>query len=256
MIESTAIIHPTAKVADNVSIGHWSVIGPYVEIQEGTSIGSHVVINGPTRIGKNNRIYEFASVGGAPQDKKYQGEDTVLEIGDNNTIREYCTLNRGTNLGGGVTRIGNNNWLMAYVHIAHDCIVGNDTIFANNASLAGHVHVGDYAILSAFSGIHQFCYVGAHSFIGGATYIGKDILPFVLVAGGYTPATCGINTEGLKRRGFNSEMIDTLRRAYKVIFRRGLTVQQAIDELQGFPESTDLNMLIDALKKSERGIVR
>lgn len=256
MIDSSAIIHPTAKIGAQVTIGPWTVIGPYVEIDEGTVIGPHVVINGPTRIGKNNRIYQFASVGEAPQDKKYKDEDTVLIIGNNNTIREYCTLNRGTNQGGGTTRIGDNNWLMAYVHIAHDCVIGNETIFANNASLAGHVHVDDYAIISAFCGVHQFCFVGAHSFIARASYASKDVLPYIIVAG-YIPEANGINTEGLKRRGFSSDTIESLRRAYKIIFRRGLTVQQAITELEEcMPECPEIGLFISALKKSERGFVR
>ncbi len=255
MISDLAIIDPTAKIAADVSIGPWSIIGPEVEIGAGTWIGPHAVITGPTKIGQQNKIFQFASVGADPQDKKYQGERTFLEIGDRNVIRECCTLNRGTVQGGGVTRIGNDNLFMAYVHIAHDCIVGNQIVFANNASLAGHVTVQDYAILSGFAGVHQYCTIGAHSFIGGASTVTKDVLPFMLVASHNT--VNGINKEGLRRRGFSQDIIDGLRRAYKIIYRQGLTVSEAIEELQTLlPECPEVSLLIDALQQSTRGIVR
>ena len=222
MIDPRADIHASARIAEGVTIGPWTLIGADVEIGTGTEIAPNVVIKGPTRMGKNNKIYQFASVGEDPQDKKYNGEKTLLEIGDNNVIREFCTLNRGTVQGGGVTRIGHGNLLMAYVHIAHDCLIGNQTIFANNASLSGHVSVQDFAILGGFVAVHQFCILGAHSFIAGTSRIVKDVLPFVLVADDAKP--CGLNVEGLKRRGFAPETIANLRRAYKIIYRQGLTI--------------------------------
>ncbi|MBS0358537.1 MAG: acyl-ACP--UDP-N-acetylglucosamine O-acyltransferase [Proteobacteria bacterium] len=256
MIDPRVEIHPTARVANDVTIGPWTVIGPHVEIGEGSWIGPHVVINGPTRIGKNNQIFQFASVGEVPQDKKYSGEDTTLEIGDNNTIREYCTINRGTTQGGSVTRIGNDNWIMAYVHIAHDCIIGNNNIFSSYSALAGHVTIQDYVTLSGFAAVHQFCEVGAHSFVARATCVTRDVLPYLLVAG-YDASVCGLNTTGLKRRGFTTEMIENLRRAYKIIFRQGLTVEQALTELENLlSESPEVKLLLDALKNSKRGIVR
>lgn len=256
MIDNRAEIHPEAIIAENVEIGAWSVIGAHVEIAEGCKIGPHVVIQGPTRIGKNNRIFQFASIGEEPQDKKYNGEDTLLEIGDDNTIREFVTLNRGTVQGGGVTRIGNDNWIMAYVHVAHDCIIGNHTIFANNASLAGHVIVEDYAVLSGFSGVHQFCTLGAYSFVAKATYVAKDVLPYLLVAG-YSPTVCGLNSVGLKRQGFSSTTLEHLKRAYKIIFRKGYTVKQAIAELhEMISECPEIEAFITAMQNSQRGIVR
>ncbi len=256
MIDERAIIHPTARIARDVEIGPWTIIGPDVEIQEGTWIGPHVVINGPTKIGKNNRIFQFASLGEAPQDKKFHGEKTTLEIGDNNTIREFCTFNRGTVQGGGVTKIGNNNWIMAYVHIAHDCIVGNNTVFANNASLAGHVIVEDFVTFAGFAGVHQFCRVGSYSFVAKATYVTQDVLPYILVSG-YTPEACGLNTEGLKRNGFSTETIENLKRAYRLIFRQGLTLKEAIVELEKIQhQGPEIGRLIQALQDSTRGIVR
>ncbi len=256
MIDNRADIDPSARIADNVHIGPWTTIGPDVEIGEGTRIGSHTVINGITKIGKNNNIFQFSSIGEVPQDKKYHGEETILEIGDNNTIREYCTINRGSAQGGGATRIGDNNWLMAYVHVAHDSEIGNHTTFANCATLAGHVVVQDYASISAFSAVHQFCTVGAYSFVAKASYVCKDVLPYILV-GGHSPSPCGLNTVGLKRNGFSSDAIENLRRAYKIIFRRGLAVQQAIEELQVLLENCpEVQRLISALGSSERGVVR
>lgn len=256
MIHQTAIIDPEAKIGENVEIGPWTFIGPEVEIGDGTWVGSHVVIKGPCKIGKNNRIYQFSSIGEAPQDMKFQGERTHLEIGDHNTIREFCTLNRGTGNGGGVTSIGHHNLLMAYVHIAHDCRVGDHTIFSNNAALSGHVTVHDHVILGGFSAVHQFTVLGMHSFIAGTTKVVKDVLPFMLVAG--NPAMpYGLNTVGLKRRGFSDELLSALRRAYKIIYRQGLTVAEAIEQLQTMVvEFPEIAQLIEALASSERGILR
>lgn len=256
MIDNRADIASSARIADGVTIGPWSIIGPNVEIGEGTWIGPHVVINGPTKIGRNNKIYQFASVGEDPQDKKYNNEETYLEIGDNNIIREFCTLNRGTVQDGGITKIGNDNLLMAYVHIAHDCIIGNHTVFANNASLAGHAIIKDYAILSGFAGIHQFCVVGEHSFVAKATIVSKDVLPYVLVAG-HEAEACGLNLVGLKRRGFSAETINLLKRAYKIIYRNGLTVAQSIEQLKELAEqSAEVRLMMEALQQSTRSIVR
>ncbi len=231
MINEHAMIHPTAKLADGVSVGAGAIIGADVEIGENTWIGPYVVIEGPTSIGKNNKIFQFASIGDEPQDVTYKGEPTRLEIGDNNIIREYCMISRGTVKGGEVTRLGNNNFLMAYAHVGHDCLLGNNIIMVNYAALSGHVTVNDYAIIGPYAGIHQFCHVGAYAFIARATYVTKDVLPYVMIAGHSTSA-CGINTVGLRRRGFSSAAIDGIRRAYKIIFRKGLTVQQALAELE------------------------
>jgi UDP-N-acetylglucosamine acyltransferase len=256
VIDNRADIHPSAKIGENVVIGPWTVIGEDVEIGDGCYIGPHVVIRGPTKLGKQNRIFQFSSIGEESQDKKFNGEKTYLEIGDNNTIREFVTINRGTVQGGGYTRIGNDNWLMAYVHVAHDCIIGNHTIFSNNASLAGHVTVEDHVILAGFSGVHQFCSIGAHSFVAKATYITKDVLPYVLVSG-YTATTSGLNSEGLRRRGFDNDTLEHLKRAYKVIFRKGLTVKNAIVELQEMlPQCPEISAFINGLQNSTRGIVR
>ncbi|HSW69610.1 MAG TPA: acyl-ACP--UDP-N-acetylglucosamine O-acyltransferase [Gammaproteobacteria bacterium] len=256
MIHQTAIIDPTAKIADNVEIGPWTFIGPDVEIGEGTWIGSHVVIRTSTRIGKNNKIYQFASVGEDPQDKKFQGEKTYLEIGDCNVIREFCTFNRGTAQDKGVTRIGNENLFMAYVHIAHDCLVGNNTIFANNASLAGHVIVEDFVVMSGFSGASQSCRVGAHSFASMGSMIDKDVPPFVKVSG-YYAKPFGLNIVGMRRRGFSAETMLALRRAYKVIYRQGLTIKQALEQLnEMLLTCQEVQLFIDFINASERGLVR
>lgn len=256
MIHEAAIIHPSAKVAKDAEIGPWTIIGPNVEIGSGTWVGSHVVINGPTKIGENNKIFQFSSIGEEPQDKKFQGEDTFLEIGDNNVIREYCTLNRGTVQGEGVTKVGNNNLLMAYVHIAHDCIVHNNTVFSNNASLSGHAIVKDYAILSGFSAVNQFTIIGEYSFVCGNTMVVKDILPYLLVSG--DPAEPhGINTVGLKRQGFSNNVIQALRQAYKIIYRQGLTVKESVAQLQLMVEGCpEIQLFIDGLTQSVRGIAR
>ncbi len=251
-----AIIHPSARIAPNVTIGPGTIIGADVEIGEGTWIGPHVVIQGPTVIGKNNKIFQFASVGDEPQDITYKGEPTSLVIGDHNIIREFCMISRGTVKGGGLTKIGNHNFFMAYSHIGHDCMVGNYVTLVNYSALSGHVVVDDYASIGAYAAIHQFCLIGAYAFIARATYVSKDVLPYVMIAGHLTSA-CGINTVGLKRRGFSSAAVDILRRAYKIIFRKGLTVQQAMAELEILlPECPEVQPLIDALNQSTRGIVR
>ncbi len=256
MIDSSAIIHPSAKIADNVTIGPWTLIGKNVEIGEGTWIGSHVVINGPCKIGKNNKIFQFSSIGDAPQDLTYAGEDTLLEIGDNNTIREYCMINRGSIKGGGITRIGHNNFIMGYVHIGHDCHIGNHCIFVNYSGLAGHVVVHDHAILGAYSAVHQFCTIGQHAFVAKATYVSQDVLPYILIDGN-SPTVKGINTVGLRRRGFSSEAIQGLKRAYKIIFRKSLTIKQSIEALTPLQEELpEVKLFIDALKTVKRGMVR
>lgn len=256
MIHSHAIIDPSAKIADGVSIGPFSVIGAEVEIGSGSVIGSHVVIEGPTRIGCDNKIYSFAAIGGDPQDKKYAGEATALEIGDRNVIREYCTISRGTAQDSGVTRLGNDNWIMAYVHIAHDCQIGSDTIFANSATLAGHVIIEDYAILGGFTLVHQFCKVGAHCFTAMNSVISKDVLPFTMVSG-HMAKPHGLNSEGLKRRGFSSDALKRLRQAYKIIYRSGLTLEQAVEQLQPLAQqSTEVGRLLTFIEGVTRGIVR
>ena len=256
MISEHAMIHPLAKLGEGVSVGPGTMIGANVEIGDGTWIGPHVVIQGPTVIGKHNKIFQFASVGDEPQDVTYQGEATRLEIGDHNIIREFCMISRGTIKGGGLTRLGDHNFLMAYSHIGHDCMVGNQIIMVNYSALSGHVIIDDYAIIGAYAAVHQFCHVGAYAFIARATYVTKDVLPYVMIAGIATSA-CGINTVGLRRRGFSSEAIDQLRRAYKVIFRKGLTVQQALVELDVLRQDCpELIPMIEALQQSTRGIVR
>jgi UDP-N-acetylglucosamine acyltransferase len=256
MIHPTAIVDPRAQLAPDVEIGAYSIIGPDVTIDTGTRIGAHVVIEGPTAIGKNNHIFQFASLGAAPQDKKYAGEPTRLEIGDNNTIREFCTFNRGTVQDAGVTRIGNDNWVMAYVHIAHDCQVANHTILANNSSLAGHVHLADYAILGGFTLVHQFCKIGAHVITAVNSVVFKDVPPYVTAAG-YDASPHGINSEGLKRRGFSAERIAAIKRAYKTLYRAGLTLEEAKVALaEQCKCAPDLNILLDFLTTSTRGIIR
>lgn len=255
-IDPRAIVDSGASIGKNVRIGPFSIIGADVEIGDETEIAPHVVIRGPTRIGRQNKIFQFASIGDVPQDKKYNGEKTRLEIGDRNVIREYCTINRGTVQDIGVTRIGHDNWIMAYVHIAHDCQVGNHTIFANNASLAGHVTVEDFAILGGFTLVHQFCRIGAHCFTAMASVISKDVLPFTLVSG-HMAQPHGLNVEGLRRRGFDADTIKSLREAYKIIYRSGLTVQQAVDELaERFAQVAEVQRLKQFLEASSRGIVR
>lgn len=256
MIHNTAIIDPAATIADNVCIGPYSVIGADVEIGADCVIGPHVVINGPTKIGNSNKIYQFSSIGEDPQDKKYAGEATLLEIGDNNLIRESVTINRGTVQGGGITRIGNDNWIMAYVHIAHDCELGNNTILANNASLAGHVDIHDYAILGGFTIVHQFCKVGAHVITGLGSVIFKDV-PTYVTAAGHEAKPHGINSEGLRRRGFTSDEITQIKRAYKVVYRQGLSIEDAKKALLAMHAQCDkIQPLSDFLHLANRGIIR
>ncbi len=256
MIHKTAIVHPEARIGEGVTIGPYSIIGPRVEIGAGTWIGPHVVIQGPARIGRRNRIFPFASLGGEPQDKKYQGEESWLWVGDDNVIREYCTFNRGTALGGGVTRVGNHNWIMAYVHIAHDCQVGDHTVFANGASLAGHVQVEDYAVLGGFTLVSQFCTLGAHCFCAMGSAINKDVPPYVLVAG-HMARPVGINSEGLRRRGFAPATIDCLRRAFRLLYRAGLRQQEALALLEGLAaECPEVGALAAFVRRSRQGIIR
>ncbi len=251
----TAIIHPNAKLADDVQVGAYTLIGEHVEIGAGTTIGPHVVINGHTRMGKNNRIFQFSSLGEIPQDKKYAGEPTRLEIGDDNMIREFCTFNLGTVQDGGVTSIGNKNWIMAYVHLAHDCHVGNNTIFANNAQLAGHVIVDDFAILGGFTAVHQFCQIGAHVITGMGSVLRQDIPPYVMVAGD-PAAPHGTNSEGLKRRGFSSTAVMAIKRAYKTLYKSGLTLDEAKAQINAqLAEHPELKLMADFLNRSQRGIV-
>lgn len=255
-IHPTAIIDPSAQLDSSVEVGAYTVIGADVKIDAGTRILSHVSISGPTTIGKNNQIFQFSSLGEAPQDKKYKGEPTLLEIGDNNTIREFCTFNRGTVQDKGTTKIGNDNWIMAYVHIAHDCQIGNNTIFANNSSLAGHVDVYDYAILGGFTLIHQFCKIGSHVITAVGSVVFKDIPPYVTAAG-YDAKPHGINSEGLKRRGFSADSILQIKRAYKTLYRNGLTLDEAKVELSAMQvQAPEIGLLTDFLNVSTRGIVR
>lgn len=256
MISEHAVIHPTAKIAENVSIGPGTIIGADVEIGEGTWIGPHAVIQGPTFIGKNNKIFQFSSIGDAPQDKTYNNEPTTLHIGDNNVIREFCTISRGTLKGGGKTTIGNNNFFMAYTHVGHDCHLEDHITMVSYSALSGHVHIENYAIIGGYAAIHQFVRIGAYSFIGRATYVGKDVLPYLMISG-YDAYTCGLNVVGLKRAGFSSPSIDVLRRAYKTIFRKGLTTQQAVTELESIQqENPEVIAFIDAIQSSTRGIQR
>ncbi|MDR3390899.1 MAG: acyl-ACP--UDP-N-acetylglucosamine O-acyltransferase [Sulfuriferula sp.] len=256
MIHETAIIHPGAQLGMNVSVGPYSIIGEHVQIGDGTTVAAHVVINGHTSIGCDNRIFQFCSLGEIPQDKKYAGEPTRLEIGDRNVIREFCTFNLGTVQDAGATRVGNDNWIMAYVHLAHDCQVANNTIFANNASLAGHVHVGDYAILGGFTGVHQFCKIGAHVMTGISSVVFKDIPPYVMAAG-QPAAPHGINSEGLKRRGFSPAALTGLKRAYKTLYREGLSFGEAQAKLALLAaEVPEVALMSDFLTQSDRGIIR
>jgi UDP-N-acetylglucosamine acyltransferase len=260
-IHPSALIDPKASLDSSVEVGAYTIIGPDVRIDAGTKIGPHVVIEGHTTIGRENTLFQFSSIGAAPQDKKYAGEPTRLEIGDRNVIREFCTFNLGTAQDVGVTRLGNDNWIMAYVHIAHDCQVGNHTIFANNAALAGHVHIGDWVILGGFSNTHQFCKIGAHAMVGMSTSLTQDVPPFVMLNG--NPAAAhGINVEGLKRRGFSREQISAIRQSYKLLYKSGLTLEEAklaldqqVAELA--PEQAlHVKAMREFLDGSTRGIVR
>lgn len=261
-IHPTALVDPGAQLADSVSVGPYTIIGAHVKIGEGTTVGPHVVIEGRTTIGQDNRIFQFSSLGAIPQDKKYAGEPCELVIGDRNTIREFCTFNIGSPGDTGVTRVGNDNWLMAYVHLAHDCHVGNNTIFANNAQLAGHVHVGDWAILGGFTVVHQFVQIGAHSMTAMCSLLFADLPPFVMCQG--QPATArSMNYEGLRRRGFSPERIAVVKLMHKILYRDGLTLQSATEHLsrlagQAPHAEQDVQMMQTFLSKvsAQRGIVR
>jgi len=256
MIHATAIVDPGARIGANVAIGPYSIIGPDVEIGDNTEVGPHVVIKGHTRIGRDNHIFQFCSLGEVPQDKKYAGEPTRLEIGDRNTIREFCTFNLGTVQGGSLTSIGDDNWLMAYAHIAHDCHVGNKTIFANGASLAGHVTVDDWVIFGGFTGVHQFCRIGAHVITAASSLVLQDVPPYLMVAGN-TAQPYGIHVEGLKRRGFTSEAISELKRAYRTLYKSGLLLEEAKAQLADQARTApDVQRMVDFLASSKRGIIR
>lgn len=255
-IHPTAIIDPTAVLAADVTVGPYSIIGAGVEVGAGTVIGPHVVIQGPTRIGRENRIFQFASIGDIPQDKKFAGEDSRLDIGDRNVFRECCTVNRGTVTGALVTRIGHDNLFMAYTHVAHDCVVGSHCIMANYATLAGHVELDDWAILGGYAGVHQFCKIGAHAFLANNTAATRDVPPYVMAAG--APAEPkGINTEGLKRRGFDAEAIARIKNAYKVLYRSGLKLNEATEQLGALVfEQPELQLLVDFLPRVTRSLIR
>ncbi len=256
MIHSTALISSSAELHEDVQVGPYSIIGSDVYIGRGTEIGAHVVIKGTTKIGEDNRIFQFATIGEDPQDKKYDGESTRLEIGDRNTFREYCSVHRGTAQEAGVTTIGNDNWFMAYIHIAHDCVLADNIIMSNNATLAGHVIVDDYAIFSGFCAVHQFCRVGAHSFLGGYAAVTKDVPPYVMVSGQPT-AVRGINSEGLKRRGFDAGQVKNLKDAYRILYRSGLRLDEAREQLTELsPGKPGVQALVEFLHKSERSILR
>ncbi len=258
-IHPTAQVDPTARVGNGVEIGAYSVIGAEVEIGEGSTIGPHVVIEGPTRIGRDNRIFQFASVGAAPQDKKFRGERAELVIGDRNHIREFVTLNRGTGAGGGATHIGDDNWFLAYSHVAHDCRVGNHCVFSNNATLAGHVEVGDHVIVSGFAGVHQFCRIGAHAFIGMGVLLSGDVPPFLMVAADADTQgrPRGINSEGLKRRGFDAERIAAIKRAYRTLYVGGATLTDARAKLaEQARDSTDVADMLAFIERGERALAR
>lgn len=257
MIDSTARIDPSAVLGPDVEVGAWSSIGAGVEIGAGTRVGSNVVITGPTTIGVNNRIYPFCAIGGDPQDKKYEGTgESRLEIGDDNTIREYCSINRGTPGGHGVTRVGNDNWIMAYCHVAHDCTVGSHTIFANNATLAGHVEIHDFVILGGFTGVHQFCRLGESSFSAISAVIVRDVPPYVMVDGN-TARPRSINREGLRRRGMSPDCIAALKQCYRVLYRQGHTLDEALKIIGDGPcEFPEVTQMMEFIRGSARGIVR
>lgn len=256
MIHATAVVDPRARLAPEVEVGPYAVIGPDVEIGQGCRIGPHAVITGHTRIGRDNRIFQFASVGDAPQDKKYRGEATRLEIGDGNIIREFCTLNTGTVQGGGLTRIGDDNLFMAYAHVAHDCVVGSHTVFANCATLGGHVRIDDWVILGGFTAVHQFCHIGAHVMTGGGSMIVKDVPPYMKVAGSFAQAH-GINAAGLKRRGFSADALAGIKRAYKTVYRSGLTLEEAKRTLEEqAAECPEVAPFLEFFADASRGIIR
>ena len=257
---ATASVDAAAELAADVQVGPYAVIGARVRIGAGSTVGAHAVIDGRTMIGARNRIHPHASIGGPPQDKKYAGEDTALEIGDDNTIREFCTINTGTVQGGGVTRIGNDNWIMAYVHVAHDCRVGSHTILANAVQLAGHVHIDDWAIVGGLSGVHQFSRVGAHAMVGFQSHVGQDVPPFMTVAG-HPLAVAGINAEGLRRRGFSAERIAVVKRMHRLLYRDGLTLAAATAAIESLAQETpeaqpDVALMLGFLAGAARGIAR
>lgn len=256
MIHATAVISKKAIVADDVEIGPYTVIGDDVEIGKGTRIDSHVVINGPTKIGADNHVYQFASIGDDPQDKKYAQERTSLLIGDRNTIREFCTFSRGTAQDSATTIMGDDNWIMAYVHVAHDCVIGNKTIMANNTTLAGHVHIDDWVICGGFSGVHQFCHIGAHAFLGMYTGVNRDVPAYTMVSG-QPGVVRGINSEGLKRRGFAAEQIRNIKNAYRIAFREGRKKAEAIEKIAMLATTQpELDLFLASLRSSERGLAR
>ena len=256
MIDSHALVSPQAQLAADVTVGPFSIIGPDVEIGARTVIGPHVVINGPTRMGADNRVFQFASIGDAPQDKKYNGEPTRLEIGDRNVFRESCTVNRGTSQGGGVTRVGNDNLFMAYSHVAHDCTVGDKVVFANCAALAGHVEIGDWVILGGLTAVHQFVKIGAHAFLAGGAIVQRDVPPYVMVAG--NPAEPHmVNAAGLKRRGFDEGQVRRIRDAYRILYRSELRLVEALEKLQPVAAAhSEIKMFVDFIGSSTRSIVR
>jgi UDP-N-acetylglucosamine acyltransferase len=256
IIHSQALVDPRAELADDVEVGAFSIIGPQVKIGAGSVIGPHVIITGDTTLGRNNRIFQFCSIGEISQDKKYNGEPVTTTIGDHNTIREYVTVHAGTVQDRGDTRVGNDNWLLAYTHIAHDCVVGDNTVFSNGAQLSGHVHVGDYATMGGFSGVHQFCRIGAHAMVAGGSVIVQDVPPYMTVVG-YPAKPAGTNSEGLRRRGFSADEILAIRRAYKTLYREGLTLKEACEKIaQEASQFPALEALLRFLEAEGRGIVR
>lgn len=254
-VHPTAVVDPGAKLGANVRIGPFCVIGAEVEIGDGTILGAHCSVTGPTRIGRNNHFHGHAAIGGDPQDKKFAGERTELVIGDDNVVREFTTISRGTGNGGGVTRVGNGNWLLAYVHVAHDCIVGDGCVFSNNATLAGHVEVGDQVILSGFVGVHQFCRIGAHAFIGMGAFVNGDVPPFVMVAQDTYGRPRGINTEGLKRRGFDAARVSAIKRAYRTLYVSGAKLEDAIEQLREV-DSDDVRAMLAFIQRGDRPLLR
>ena len=257
-IHTTAIVHPHAKVAKNVKIGAYSIIGKSVELGEGTEVGNHVNITGHTRIGKSNKIYHYSSIGEQPQDIKYKDQETCLEIGDRNTIREFCTLNTGTVEGNVKTVIGNDNWIMAYVHVAHDCIIKNNNILANSVTLGGDVEIDDYVVLGGLTGIHQFCKIGAHVITMGGTLLGSDVPPYVRAASrGGNSFPNGVNSEGLKRRGFSIQSISDIKEGYKIIYMRNNSLDQAKKDLEKLKQSSkEVGLYLDFIERSKRGLIR
>lgn len=257
VIHATAVIDPSARIGADVTIGAFTLVGAEVEIGDGTTIGPHCSLHGPTRIGRDNRIAGHAAIGGEPQDKKFRGERSELLIGDRNSIREFVTLNRGTGDGGGVTRIGDDNWLLAYTHVAHDCRIGNHCVFSNNATLAGHVEIGDHVILGGFVGVHQFCRIGEHAFIGMGAFVNGDVPPYLLVAQEGYGRPRGINAEGLKRRGFDRERVAAIKRAYRTLYVSGARLEDAKAQLAELAhDSEDVRALLDFIERGERPLLR